>query len=141
MTYTISPPLDQRVVDDFFRLLKSRKTSKLAWFYGMLATFGVKPEHLRGFTWNNDGTINISSKKKPVRPMHPQWVFLFQLKEKQPPNLESCWRDAWLLIYEAMACKEVQCNVIELLLAYKMRKAFYKASKTSAQPSPSLAYA
>jgi hypothetical protein len=137
MTYTISPPLDQRVVDDYFNLLQSRRTSKLAWFYGMLATFGVEPELLKGFTWNDDGSINVYQKKKPVRPMHPQWVFLFQLKEKQPSNAEGCWRDAWLLIYEAMACKKIQCNVIELLLAYKMRKAFYKPAKPKKETVPS----
>jgi hypothetical protein len=71
--------------------------------------------------------------------MHPQWVFLFQLKEKQPSDLEDCWKDAWLLIYKAMACKEVQCNVFELLLAYKMRKTFYKPSKASKVLEPALA--
>ena len=139
MTHVISPPLDQRIVDDFFQLAQSRKTYRLAWFYGMLATFGVKAEHLWGFTWNPDGTINIQNKKKPIRPMHPQWVFLFQLKEKQPSDLEDCWKDAWLLIYKAMACKEVQCNVFELLLAYKMRKAFYKPAKPSKVLEPALA--
>ena len=49
MTHVISPPLDQRIVDDFFQLAQSRKTYRLAWFYGMLATFGVKAEHLRDF--------------------------------------------------------------------------------------------
>ena len=97
MTHVISPPLDQRIVVDFFQLAQSRKTYKLAWFYGMLATFGVKAEHLWGFTWNPDGTINIQNKKKPIRPM------------------------------------------FELLLAYKMRKAFYKPSKASKVLEPALA--
>ena len=88
---------------------------------------------------NPDGTINIQNKKKPIRPMHPLWVFLFQLKEKQPSNLEDCWKDAWLLIYKSMACKEIQCNVFELLLAYKMRRAFYKPAKPSKVLESSLA--
>jgi hypothetical protein len=65
--------------------------------------------------------------------MHPQWVFLFRLKEKQPPNLEGCWEDAWLLIYKTMACKEIQCSIIELLLAYKMRKLFYQTTSPCKQ--------
>jgi len=125
MTHHVSPPVDQRIVDDYFKLCKSKKNNKLAWFYGMLATFGVKPDQLKQFKWNEDGTINIPSRKRPVRPMHPQWVFLFSLKEKQPSNVEDCWNNAWLLIYQAMACKEIECNIIELLIAYKMRKAFY----------------
>lgn len=133
MTPQISPPSDQRIVDDFFQLVSSRKTNKLAWFYGMLATFGVKPKDLKGFIWNDDETITILNKKKPVRPMHPQWVFLFRLKEKQPSNIESCWEDAWLLIYKAMACKEIQCSIIELLLAYKMRKLFYRPTSHDKQ--------
>jgi hypothetical protein len=129
MTHHVSPPVDQRIVDDYFKLCKSKKNNKLAWFYGMLATFGVKPDQLKQFKWNEDGTINIPSRKKPVRPMHPQWVFLFGLKEKQPSNIEDCWNNAWLLIYQAMACKEIECNIIELLIAYKIRKAFYSPKR------------
>ena len=110
MTHHVSPPVDQRIVDDYFKLCKSKKNNKLAWFYGMLATFGVKPDQLKQFKWNEDGTINIPSRKRPVRPMHPQWVFLFSLKEKQPSNVEDCWNNAWLLIYQAMACKEIEHN-------------------------------
>ena len=135
MTHSVSPPIDQRIVDDYFNLSKSRKHNKLAWFYGMLATYGVKPDQLKGFSWNKDNTINIPSKKRSIRPIHPQWVFLFSLKEKQPSNIESCWK-------EAMACQEIQCDVIELLLAYKMRKAFYAPKQLTQKrfhPEPQLA--
>ena len=82
MTHVISPPLDQRIVDDFFQLAQSRKTYKLAWFYGMLATFGVKAEHLWGFTWNPDGTINIQKQKETDSTHAPAVGFLVSTKRK-----------------------------------------------------------
>jgi hypothetical protein len=45
------PPVDQRIVDEYFQLGSQRKTKDVAWLYGMVATYGVKPEELDGFEW------------------------------------------------------------------------------------------
>ena len=129
---TKPPPIDQRIVDEYFHLAFNRKNRHTAWLMGMLATYGLKPEELKGFTWNANSTINIKNKKRPIRPLHPQWVFLFDLKKKQPSNLESCWDKCLFNLYRLMASAEISVNVTDLILSYKMRKAFYN-SKTKQQ--------
>lgn len=136
-----SPPLDQRIVDDFFYVLSFRHGRKISWLYGMLATYGVKPEELKGFHWNTDQTISIKNKKRPVRPLHPQWVVLFELKEKQPPNLESCWDDICFFLYKAMASGQVSYNITDLLLSYTLRRKFYKQYEPKQKAVPELLFA
>jgi len=126
---THSPPLDQRIVDEYFRLASSRKTKDIAWLYGMIATYGLKPEDLRDFTWNSDCSISILSKKRPIRPYHSQWTFLFNLKEKQPRNLRDCLVFLSSNLYEAMALQNVELNITDLNLAYNIRKNHYRQLK------------
>ena len=135
---THQPPLDQRIVDEYFRLASSRKTKDIAWLYGMVATYGLKPEDLRDFDWGPDYSISVSIKKRPVRPLHPQWVLLFGLKEKQPRNVQDCWVTLSSSLYEAMAFQDVQLNITDLILAHRLRKHHYRQLK---QRQPSLAFA
>jgi len=124
-----SPPTDQLVVDQFFQLLNSRTFKKSAWLYGMVSTYGIKPEEIKGFTWNQDNTINILTKKRPVLPLHPQWVSLFQLKKKQPSKLEDCWDKILDLFYCSISSRSTHLNLTDLILAYRIRKKFYKPIK------------
>lgn len=120
------PPVDQRIVDDYFQLASNKKNRGAAWLFGMLATYGLKPEELKGFAWNDNNTIIINKKKRPIQPLHPQWVFLFELQKKQPPNLEGCWNSSLFDLYRVMASTVISVNVTDLVLAYKMRKGFYQ---------------
>jgi hypothetical protein len=117
------PPLDQRIVDEYFRLASSRKTKDIAWLYGMVATYGLKPD------WGPDFSISVPGKKRLVRPLHPQWVLLFGLKEKQPRNLQSCLSSIRSSLYEAMALQDVELNITDLVLAHKMRRNHYRQVK------------
>jgi len=122
-------PSDQRIVDLIFSILAIPKTKKTAWLLSMIATYGKTPKQLKGFTWNKDNTINIPSKKRPVRPLHPQWVFLFQLKEKQPSNLEGCWVDLMKDLKNIIDKDELSFSIEHLLLSYKVRKICYTPLK------------
>ena len=94
--------------------------------------YGKTPEELEHFTWNDDYTINLQCKKRSVRPLHPQWVFLFQLKEKQPSKLKSCWNK----ILKGLS-KEQDAGLVlpieDVLLAHKVRKLYYTPSKRQLQ--------
>ena len=136
---THQPPLDQRIVDEYFRLVSSRKTKDVAWLYAMVATYGLKPEELNGFNWGPEGTISVLGKKRSVRPLHPQWVFLFGLKEKQPCNLQSCMVSISSSLYEAMAFQNVELNITDLILAHKLRKNHYRQIKLQTASSPAFA--
>lgn len=124
-----SPPLDQRIVDEYFHLSNNKKTKKIAWLYGMIATYGLKPEELNDFTWNADLSITIPGKKRSVRPLHPQWVFLFELKEKQPRDVQSCVASLSSSLYEAIAYQCVELNITDLVLAHRIRKNHYRQIK------------
>lgn len=133
------PPLDQRIVDEYFRLASSKKTKDIAWLYGMIATYGLKPNELCGFDWTSDLSLSVPGKKRLVRPLHPQWVFLFGLKEKQPRNLQSCWLSLTSYLYEAMALQNVELNITDLTLAYNIRKNHYRQPKQLKTAYPAFA--
>jgi hypothetical protein len=126
---THAPPLDQRIVDEFFQLENRRGSKGIAWLYGMIATYGTKPEDLEaGYHW--DGTsIVLTNKKRPIRPLHPQWVFLFQLKEKQPHKMQGRWESLYSSLYRAIAHQQIRFNITDLLLAYRLRKSYYRQLK------------
>lgn len=126
---THQPPLDQRIVDEYFRLVSNKKTKDIAWLYGMVATYGLKPEELTDFNWGSDASISVPGKKRLVRPLHPQWVCLFQLKEKQPRNLQSCLSSLFSSLYEAMTFQNVELNITDLVLAHKIRRNHYRQIK------------
>jgi hypothetical protein len=129
-----APPLDQRIVDDYFNLDAKRATKSVAWLYGMVATFGITPDQFRDkqWTWHED-CILFDDKKRSIRPLHPQWVALFQLKEKQPRNIQSCLGPLCSSLYRAMAYQEVALNVTDLILAHRLRKSFYHKPKQQPQ--------
>jgi hypothetical protein len=136
---THQPPLDQRIVDEYFRLASSRKTKDIAWLYGMVATYGLKPEELCNLDWGPDASISVSSKKRVVRPFHPQWAVLFSLKEKQPRTLQSCLSSLCSSLYEAMAFQNVELNITDLVLAHRIRKNHYRQIKQQSASYPAFA--
>lgn len=105
----------------------------------MVATYGLKPEELSNLTWGLDRVIAVPGKKRPVHPLHPQWVLLFELKEKQPRNLQSCYPSLCSHLYEAMAFQDVQLNITDLILAHKLRKKHYKQIKQQQASYPAYA--
>lgn len=137
MSYTT--PVDQRILDDYFSLISHRKTKDVGWLYGMIATYGLKPDELEGFEWNDDNSIHVLQKKRSINPLHPQWVLLFGLKEKQPRKLQDCWSTLSLSLYRTVAYQEVQLNLTDLLLAYRIRKDH--ASSFKKQKKASVAFA
>lgn len=122
-------PSDPRIVDEVFSLRALNGHHDVGWLMGMVATFGKTPKELKGFTWNDDDSINLLNKKRPVRPLHPQWVFLFSLKEKQPLRLRSRWDSILNNLGKALERDDVRLSVEGLLLAYKVRKVYYTPIK------------
>lgn len=133
------PPVDQRIVDEYFQLGSQRKTKDVAWLYAMVATYGIKPEELDGFEWGPGFSILVKGRKRPVDPIHPQWVVIFGLHEKQPRDLRSCWSPLVSSLYRAMAYQDVTLNVTDLLLAHRLRKSHYATFKRQKAGSRSFA--
>jgi hypothetical protein len=123
------PPVDQRIVDEYFQLISNRKTKDVAWLYGMVATFGLKPEDLSGFSWGPGGTIYTTSRKRSISPLHPQWVVLFGLKEKEPCVQQDSWQSLCSSLYRSMAYQDIALNVTDLMLAHRLRKGHYQRFK------------
>jgi hypothetical protein len=121
----LTPPTDQRIVNDYFKLLSFSKLKNVAWLYGMIATYGVKPDKLWDFKWGPDNSIFIKNKKRPIYPLHPQWVILFNLKEKRPQRLWGRIKTLCYNLYQEMANQRIELNITDLLLAYKIRKQYY----------------
>lgn len=120
-----NPLHDQRIIDNCFHLITTPGLRKAGWLFGMVSVYGKTPDDLKGFTWSDNNTIIINSKKRPVRPLHPEWVSLFQLKEKQPPNIEDRWNKVCTSLDDAIAKGTVKLTIPNLLIAYKMRKLVY----------------
>jgi hypothetical protein len=133
---THQPPIDQRIIDEYFHLSTTRKNRDVGWLYGMVATYGIKPEQLAGFEWGPDNSIFIPSRKRPIRPFHSQWVFLFNLKEKQPCELQGCWKSLCSSLYKSMAYQDIELNVTDLLLAHRLRKTHSNQFKQPKASSP-----
>jgi thiamine kinase-like enzyme len=119
-------PTDPRIVDEIFSLTATPGLEEVGWLLGMVATYGKSPVELEGFIWKDD-TIEIKSKKRPVRPLHPQWVFLFQLKEKQP--VRKNWKKILKTLDKQRKLGRIHVDVLSLLLAYKVRKIYYTPIK------------
>ena len=122
-------PSDARIVDEIFSVTAMPDWVEEGWLLAMIATYGKTAEELKGFTWNKDNTINIATRKKPVRPLHPQWVFIFQLKEKQPSKLKSRWSALAKRLVKAQKESIFKLSVEGLLLAHKVRKVYYTPLK------------
>lgn len=127
------PPPDQAIVDDYFQLSRIKSFGAAAWLFGMAATYGVHPKELKSFTWNPDNTITIPTKKKKIKPLHPQWIILFQLKEKQPSNLEDCFDKIKSKLSNAIETQKVSLNITDIQLAYQLRKSLYFPKKADQQ--------
>jgi len=123
-----SVPRDQEILDEFFSLAAKPNLEKIAWLYGMVAVYGKHPEELKHFIWNEDNSISLKHKKRPLRPLHPQWVFLFQLKEKQPPRMKSCWNALSEALSQAQDTGLVS-QIDDVLLAHKVRKIYYTPAR------------
>jgi hypothetical protein len=137
-TMTQQPPVDQRIVDEYFQLISNRKTKDVGWLYAMIATFGLKPEELKDFSWGPSGTIRVSNRKRSVSPLHPQWVLLFKLKEKEPCRQQDSWKSLCSSLYRSMAYQDICLNVTDLLLAHRLRKSHYQRFKQLQASSRSL---
>lgn len=121
-------PSDARIVDEIFSLTGKPKCCDEGWLMAMVATFGKTPSELKGFTWNEDNSINIPSKKRPIRPLHPQWVFIFQLKEKQPSKKKG-WSPLCRSLTSAQDRGLIKLSTEGVLLAHKVRKVYYTPLK------------
>jgi hypothetical protein len=124
-------PSDARIVDEVFSLTGTPKCRDEGWLMAMVSTYGKTTRELKEFTWNDDDSISIPSKKRPVRPLHPQWVYLFQLKEKQPSKLKSRWSSLAKSLEKKQKDGLVNLSLDSLLLAYKIRKVYYTPLKQS----------
>ena len=127
MTHT--PPTDQTIVDEYFRLRTCRRHGKLAWLFGMIATYGLTPDALEGFQWAEGASIHIPGKKRPVAPLHPQWAIIFRLREEQPREVQDCLKALAKDLYCAMAYQKVAVNITDLLLSHQLRKRHYQSVK------------
>ena len=135
---TQQSPVDQRIVDEYFQLISNRKTKDVGWLYAMVATFGLKPEELVGFCWGPGGVVRLSNRKRPISPLHPQWVLLFELKEKEPCLWQDSWKSLCSSLYRSMAYQDINLNVTDLLLAHRLRKSHYQRFKQPQASSRSL---
>ena len=127
---TSSPPIDQRIVDEYFQLASRRRHKDVAWLYGMVATFGVPAEHFRthGWYWEGNGIV-FDYRKTPIQPIHPQWMLLFQLKEKEPQDFWNSIDSICGVLYQEMAHQKINLNVSDLLMAHALRAKHYKSLK------------
>jgi hypothetical protein len=128
-------PSDARIVDEIFSLTGKPKCRDEGWLMAMVATYGKTPLELKGFTWNEDNSINIPNKKRPVRPLHPQWVFIFQLKEKQPSKKKG-WNPLCRSLASAQTQGLIKLSTEGVLLAHKVRKVYYTPLKQRSVDCP-----
>ena len=59
----LNPPTDQRIVNEYFHLAASKGLKNVAWLYGMVATYGIKPDKLWDFHWGPDNSILLKNRK------------------------------------------------------------------------------
>lgn len=122
-------PVDQRIVDEYFRLDRQKNLKSVAWLFAMIATYGIKPEELDGFDWGPENTLVIPGRKRAIHPLHPQWVFLFSLNKKRPCNMQDRLVSHTSHLYRLMAHQMIGVNITDLLLAHRVRKNLYRPIK------------
>jgi hypothetical protein len=122
-------PSDQEIVDTFFGMDANPKSKKIAWIYGMVSTYGIKPDELYSLQWGLERTITIKRLKRPIKPVHPEWPFLFGLKEKQPFDSKDCLDEMITEYYEALSLGRIELDIHDLLFAHKIRKQNCKFTK------------
>jgi hypothetical protein len=117
----MAAPVDQRILDDFFYLDRGERSKSIAWLYGMVATYGLKPSQLQNFSWGPDNSVLLQGKKRPVKPMHPHWAVIFDLK-KQPRNIQGRLSNLAKSLERAIEAGKIDLDVSALLAAHSDRK-------------------
>jgi len=117
----MAAPVDQRILDDFFYLDRGERSKSIAWLYGMVATYGLKPSQLQNFSWGPDNTVLLKGKKRPVKPMHPHWAVIFELK-KQPRNIQGRLSNLSKSLERALEAGKIHLGIDDLLAAHTDRK-------------------
>lgn len=117
----MASPVDQRILDDFFYLDKGERSKSIAWLYGMVATYGLKPLQLKDFSWGPDNSVLLQGRKRPIKPMHPHWAVIFELK-KQPRNIQGRLSNLAKSLERAIEAGKTELNVDALLAAHSDRK-------------------
>lgn len=117
----MAAPVDQRILDDFFYLDRGERSKSIAWLYGMIATYGLKPSRLQNFSWGPDNSVFLQGKKRPIKPMHPHWVVIFELK-KQPRNIQDRLLHLEKSLERAVEAGKIKLDVDTLLVAHSDRK-------------------
>lgn len=122
-------PTDQNIIDEYFRLAFVPGLTSVHWLFAMVAVYGKHPLELKGFRWGPDDSILLVNRKRPVRPLHPQWVSLFSLRERTPYKASERITRLSSSLEQAIQKGQVQIDIPSLLLSYKMRKVFYQPIK------------
>lgn len=117
----MAAPVDQRIIDDFFYLDRGERSKSIAWLYGMVATYGLKPSQLQDFSWGPDNSVLLQGRKRPIKPMHPHWAVIFELK-KQPRNIQGRLSNLAKSLERAIEAGKTELNVDALLAAHSDRK-------------------
>jgi len=85
-------PSDAEIVEWFYKILNLN----WRWAYGMMATYGVRPHelfHLDTQDLEQGGYVlkvldNTKTGYREVRPLHPEWVDQFGLRQKRLPAIK-----------------------------------------------------
>ncbi len=117
----MATPVDQRIIDDFFYLDRGERSKSIAWLYGMVATYGLKPSQLQNFSWGPDNSVLLQGRKRPIKPMHPHWAVIFELK-KQPRNIQGRLSNLAKSLERAIEAGKTDLDVNALLAAHSDRK-------------------
>ena len=121
MVLAMATPVDQRIIDDFFYLVRGERSKSIAWLYGMVATYGLKPSQLQDFSWGPDNSVLLQGRKRPIKPMHPHWAVIFELK-KQPRNIQGRLSNLSKSLERAIEAGKTDLDVDTLLAAHSDRK-------------------
>lgn len=84
-------PSDAEIVELFYKI----PNLDWRWVYAIIATFGLRPHeafNLDTQDLENGGTLlkvlqSTKTGYREVRPLHPEWVDLFELRQKRLPNV------------------------------------------------------
>ena len=82
---------------------------------------GLKPSQFKNFSWGPDNSVLLQGKKKPIKPMHPHWAIIFELK-KQPRNIQGRLSTLCRSLERAIKNGKIDLNVDSLIAAHRNRK-------------------
>lgn len=119
-------PTDQNIIDEYFRLAFIPGLRDIHLIFALVAVYGKHPRELNHFQWGPRDSILLPGRKRPIHPLHPQWVALFKLKKiKGTDKIETLG----LRLEQAIQKGQVHIDIPSLLLSHKMRKVFYQPIK------------